>query len=111
MIVSKVMGAPAGSAHRPRPYVGGRDGSIIREVHAGQTIDTPPGEEHFHAAAHGSFMEHLAMLEAGDDTCAYEQPGPAASSGAAARIFDGLRARDVPQYQDAPVGCSAQHQP
>ena len=47
-------------------HFGGRDGQII-EVHAGQTLYTPPGEEHFHAAANGSFMEHLAMLELGDD--------------------------------------------
>jgi len=47
-------------------HFGGRDGQII-EVHAGQTLYTAPCEEHFHAAARGSFMEHLAMLEAGDD--------------------------------------------
>ena len=50
-------------------HFGGRDGTII-EVHAGQTLYTPPGEEHFHAAAYGGFMEHLAMLEAGDDPTA-----------------------------------------
>ena len=47
-------------------HFGGRDGTII-EVHAGQTLYTPPGEEHFHAAANGTFMEHLAMLKSGDD--------------------------------------------
>jgi hypothetical protein len=35
-------------------------------VHAGQTLSTPPGEEHGHAAAPGCFMEHLAILEADD---------------------------------------------
>ena len=47
-------------------HFGGRDGTLI-EVHAGKTLYTPPGEEHFHAAANGSFMEHLAMIEAGHD--------------------------------------------
>jgi len=45
---------------------GDRDGNII-EVPAGQTLYTPPGQDHWHAAAPGCFMEHLAMLEAGDD--------------------------------------------
>lgn len=45
---------------------GTRDGHII-EVHPGQTIYTPPGEEHFHAAADGTFMEHIAMLQIGED--------------------------------------------
>jgi quercetin dioxygenase-like cupin family protein len=47
---------------------GSRDGTVL-EVHPGQTIYTPPGEEHFHAAS-GGFMEHIAMLEAGDDPSA-----------------------------------------
>lgn len=45
---------------------GTRDGKIV-EVHPGQTLYTPPGEEHWHAAAPGQFMEHLAILEGGDD--------------------------------------------
>jgi quercetin dioxygenase-like cupin family protein len=45
---------------------GGRDGTII-EVHLGQTLYTPPGEEHWHAAAPGCFMEHIAMLQNGED--------------------------------------------
>lgn len=45
---------------------GSRDGTII-EVHAGQTLYTPPGEDHGHAAAPGCFMEHIALVEAGDD--------------------------------------------
>lgn len=45
---------------------GSRDGNII-EVYPGQTLYTPPGEEHFHAASQDSFMEHIAMLESADD--------------------------------------------
>lgn len=45
---------------------GTRDGRII-ETHAGQTLYTPPGEDHWHASAGGTFMEHIAMMEAGDD--------------------------------------------
>jgi len=45
---------------------GSRDGSVI-DVHPGQTIYTPPGEEHFHAAAGDSFMEHIAMIESADN--------------------------------------------
>ncbi|QYF74638.1 cupin domain-containing protein [Cryobacterium sp. PAMC25264] len=45
---------------------GTRDGSVI-EVYPGQTLYTPPGEEHFHAASQESFMEHIAMLESADD--------------------------------------------
>lgn len=41
---------------------GTRDGNII-EARAGQTVYTPPGEEHWHAATEDCFMEHLAMLE------------------------------------------------
>jgi quercetin dioxygenase-like cupin family protein len=44
---------------------GDRAGNIT-EVRAGQTLYTPPGEEHWHAAAPGCFMEHLAILEADD---------------------------------------------
>ncbi len=79
MTVSKVRFAPgartAWHSHARGQYLhvtqgvahfGSRDGTII-EVHAGQTLYTPAGEEHFHAAANGTFMEHIAMLEAGDD--------------------------------------------
>ena len=45
---------------------GGRDGNII-EVHPGETLYTPPGQDHWHAAAPGCFMEHIAMLESADD--------------------------------------------
>lgn len=36
-------------------------------MHPGQTIHTPPGQEHFSSAAPGFSMEHIAMLENGDD--------------------------------------------
>ena len=49
-----------------RTFELGRDGTII-EVHPGQTLYTPPGEEHWHAAAPGCFMEHIAMLQNGED--------------------------------------------
>ncbi|GAA5035778.1 cupin domain-containing protein [Microbacterium fluvii] len=48
---------------------GTRDGEII-EVHPGQTLYTPPGQDHWHASAPGCFMEHYAMLEAADDPAA-----------------------------------------
>lgn len=47
-------------------WFGDRDGNVI-EVRAGQTLYTPPGQDHWHAAAPDSFMEHLALSEAGDD--------------------------------------------
>jgi len=46
--------------------VGTRDGQVIRAT-PGQTIYTPPGEEHWHGATLEHFMEHLAMLENADD--------------------------------------------
>lgn len=39
-----------------------RGGAVI-EVRAGQTVVTPPGEEHWHGAAPDSFMTHLALWE------------------------------------------------
>ncbi len=47
-------------------YFGTRDGEII-EVHPGQTLYTPPGEDHWHAAGEKNFMEHIAILEGGDN--------------------------------------------
>lgn len=46
--------------------IGTRDGVVIRAT-PGQTIYTPPGEQHWHGAAPDRFMEHLAMWENGDD--------------------------------------------
>jgi quercetin dioxygenase-like cupin family protein len=45
---------------------GSRDGSVY-EVHPGQTYYCAPNEEHWHAAMPDCFMEHLAVVEAGDD--------------------------------------------
>ena len=45
---------------------GTRDGHVV-EAQPGQTIYTPPNEEHWHGAAPDRWMEHLAMLEGGDD--------------------------------------------
>jgi quercetin dioxygenase-like cupin family protein len=47
-------------------WMGTRDGTVLT-VHAGQTVYTPPGEEHWHGASPEDFMEHLAMLEHGED--------------------------------------------
>jgi quercetin dioxygenase-like cupin family protein len=42
--------------------VGTRDGTVIR-MRTGDTVYTPPGEEHWHGATDSTFMSHLAMLE------------------------------------------------
>lgn len=42
-------------------------GGEIMVVRPGQTVYTPPGEEHWHGAAPEQFMEHLAMLEGVED--------------------------------------------
>ncbi|MBR7833409.1 cupin domain-containing protein [Actinospica durhamensis] len=39
-------------------------GGEILEAHPGDVIWTPPGEEHWHGAAPGRFMSHLALWEA-----------------------------------------------
>ena len=39
-----------------------RDGTVIR-MRPGDTVHTPPGQEHWHGATAGNFMCHLAMLE------------------------------------------------
>jgi quercetin dioxygenase-like cupin family protein len=46
--------------------IGTRDGRVI-EARPGDTVYTPPGEEHWHGATPDDFMEHLAMLDNGDD--------------------------------------------
>lgn len=45
---------------------GTRDGTVV-EARPGETIYTPPGEEHWHGAAEDCFMQHLALLEGADD--------------------------------------------
>lgn len=49
--------------------IGTRDGTVIRAT-PGETVYTPPGEEHWHGATPTDFMEHLAMLENADDPAA-----------------------------------------
>jgi quercetin dioxygenase-like cupin family protein len=39
-----------------------RDGTVIR-MRAGDTVHTPPGEEHWHGGTADNVMCHLAMLE------------------------------------------------
>jgi quercetin dioxygenase-like cupin family protein len=39
-----------------------RDGTVIR-MRAGDTVYTPPGEEHWHGGTADNMMCHLAMLE------------------------------------------------
>ena len=39
----------------------------VREIGAGDTIYTPPGEWHWHGAAPDRFMTHIAMWEAPSD--------------------------------------------
>lgn len=43
-----------------------RGGQII-EARPGDTIYTPPGQEHWHGAAPDAFMEHLALWEGTGD--------------------------------------------
>lgn len=42
--------------------VGTRDGTVIR-MRAGDTVYTPPGEDHWHGGTADNMMCHLAMLE------------------------------------------------
>jgi quercetin dioxygenase-like cupin family protein len=42
-------------------------GGEIMEVHAGDTVHTPPGEWHWHGAAPDHFMTHITVYEAADD--------------------------------------------
>ena len=44
----------------------------MQEIRAGDTIRCAPGEEHWHGAAPGHFMTHLALQEADEtDTTTY----------------------------------------
>jgi quercetin dioxygenase-like cupin family protein len=47
-------------------YVVNRDGQVIR-MRAGDTVWTPPGEEHWHGGTNTTCMSHIAMLEGTDD--------------------------------------------
>ncbi|ALE05982.1 cupin [Arthrobacter sp. ERGS1:01] len=42
-----------------------RDGNVIR-MRAGDTVHTPPGEEHWHGATPDTMMGHLALAEHDD---------------------------------------------
>jgi quercetin dioxygenase-like cupin family protein len=44
----------------------GRDGTVIR-IRAGDTVWTPPGEEHWHGGTDTNVMCHIAMLEDTDE--------------------------------------------
>ena len=37
------------------------------EIHAGDTVHTPPGEWHWHGAAPDRIMTHITIYEAADD--------------------------------------------
>ncbi|NKQ55555.1 cupin domain-containing protein [Amycolatopsis sp. K13G38] len=43
-----------------------RDGTVIR-MRAGDTVWTPPGEEHWHGGTNTTCMSHIAMLEGPED--------------------------------------------
>jgi quercetin dioxygenase-like cupin family protein len=43
-----------------------RGGEVV-EIRAGDTVNTPPGEWHWHGAAPDRFMTHLAMWEAPEE--------------------------------------------
>jgi quercetin dioxygenase-like cupin family protein len=42
-------------------------GTELIEIRAGDTVQTPPGEWHWHGAAPDHFMTHLAIFEAAAD--------------------------------------------
>jgi quercetin dioxygenase-like cupin family protein len=44
----------------------GRDGTVLR-LRAGDTVWTPPGEEHWHGGTESTVMCHIAMLEGVED--------------------------------------------
>jgi quercetin dioxygenase-like cupin family protein len=53
-----------------------RDGQVIR-MRAGETVWTPPGEEHWHGGTDTTCMSHIAMLEgpeAGGDGTTWLEP-------------------------------------
>jgi len=55
--------------------VGARNGTVIR-IRPGDTVYTPPDEEHWHGATDSTFMCHLAMLEGipGSDGTTWLEP-------------------------------------
>jgi quercetin dioxygenase-like cupin family protein len=51
-----------------------RGGDIV-EIRAGDTVQTPPGEWHWHGASPDHFMTHLAIWEAPDGGAAETEWG------------------------------------
>jgi quercetin dioxygenase-like cupin family protein len=47
-------------------FVGTRDGRVVR-IRAGETVWTPPGEEHWHGATADTVMAHFALLDVNED--------------------------------------------
>jgi quercetin dioxygenase-like cupin family protein len=47
-------------------FVATRDGTVIR-LRAGESVWTPPGEEHWHGATEDTVMCHYSMVEHPDD--------------------------------------------
>lgn len=47
-------------------FVVNREGQVIR-MRAGDTVWTPPGEEHWHGGTNSTCMSHVAMLEVPED--------------------------------------------
>lgn len=47
-------------------FVATRDGTVLR-LRAGDSVWTPPGEEHWHGASEGTVMCHYALNEVPDD--------------------------------------------
>ncbi|KPH97875.1 Cupin 2 conserved barrel domain protein [Actinobacteria bacterium OV450] len=44
-----------------------REGGAVTAIRAGDTVWIEPGERHWHGAAPGTFMTHLAVVEAAED--------------------------------------------
>lgn len=65
-----------------------RDGNVI-VLRAGDTVWTPPGEEHWHGASRGTFMSHFAMLETpeGSDGTTWLEPVTDETYDAAHRVL------------------------
>ena len=84
---SRRVPAPPGTAMpRGRPFTSPTAspcmqsrGGDITVVHPGQTVYTPPGEEHWHGATPDDFMEHVAMFENRRRPRHHHRPGDSTS--------------------------------
>ena len=82
------------------------------ELHPGQTVYCPPGEEHWHGAAPDSFMEHLAMLDNADDPASDDDVARARHRRGVPRVTDGVgdissrAGRGDRSASPSPVHCS-----